>query len=87
MIDVDEQRKIDGVVWKTGIGFSALNDLDVRQVLGSCFVLNDLKHRRLHIVGVHPSGRTNEPSEPRGHIAGARPHVRDNHSRVNPNEL
>ena len=87
MIDIDEQRKIDGVVRKTRVGFGALNDFDVRQVLGSCLVLNDLKHRRLEIVGVHLSGRTDEPGEARGHVAGARPDVCDNHSRLNPNEL
>ena len=69
-------------VRKTGIGFGALNDLDVRQVLGSRLVLDDLKHPRLEIVGVHLPGRADESGEAGGHVAAARPDVGDDHSRA-----
>src|SRR5262249_43084740 len=53
VIRVDQERQIDGTVWKLRIDLGTLNHVDIRQLFALGLLLDDAEQVRLNLVGVH----------------------------------
>ena len=64
----------DVTIRQMRIDLAPLNDLNIRQVVGLCLVLNDLKQRQLNVVGIdlerHAQMRRGAGGNVRGHDDG-----------------
>ena len=72
---------------KLRVGVSPLHDLDVRQMLRSHLLFDDVEHRRLDVVRIHSSGRAHTLGESSGHVPGAGADIRNDGAGRDPNEI
>src|SRR5262245_39205402 len=56
VVDVNEQRQLDGVGRKSGVRLGALHDHDIGQSFDRSPLAYELKQARLDISGIHGAG-------------------------------
>ncbi len=67
VIDIDQQRDVDGSRWQASAVFRALHDRHVSKSLLAGFRFDHPQHRRLQIVRVDASRSADEAREPQAH--------------------